>query len=55
MKELWLESVDIRYRLESLLRKAQIEEVNQDIIEVINDAVMSLQVVDDMFTEIMEE
>jgi len=49
------EVIDLGFKADALVRKAQCREVNQDVLDLIQDAVEKFTDADKLITEILEE
>ena len=49
------EVIDLGFKADALVRKAQCREVNQDVLDLIQDAVEKFTEVDKLITDILEE
>ncbi len=48
------EVIDLGFKVEALVRKAQCREVNQDVLDLIHDASEKLDKADEIITDILE-
>ena len=48
------EVIDLGFKADALVRKAQCREVNQDVLELIQDAVEKFTEIDNLITNILE-
>ena len=49
------EVIDLGFKVQALVRKAQCREVNQGVIDLIHDASEKLDEADELITDILEE
>ena len=48
------EAIDLGFKVSALVRKAQCREVNQDVLDIIQDAVEKFTEADKLITDILE-
>ena len=48
------EVIDLGFKADALVRKAQCREVNQDVLDLIQDAVEKFEEIDNLITKILE-
>lgn len=49
------EVIDLGFKADALVRKAQCREINQDVLDLIQDAVERLTEADNLITDILED